>query len=250
MSRPILIFLFLFFCCTLAQAQVVNIEQARIKSDTSTWAGHVQGNFFAQRIAETLVSTTLRSTAQYRKEKHLWLLLADVGFSKAQNVELSNSALAHLRYNRSIRSFLKAEAFAQWQQNRVLGLERRALFGAGARLKLWEEGKTRSYFGTVMMLEQEIEASARFPTYYGRLSAYLTVTIAKKAAWTYSGTTYYQPLAGNFADYRIAGQHAFSLSIAKRWSLRTEVTHFFDTKPPEGIVASTFTTSVGIGVDL
>jgi hypothetical protein len=245
--------LLLIICiCTkcFVRAQVVNIEQARIKADTSTWAGHVQGNFFAQRIAQSLVSATLRSTVQYRKDKNLWLLLADVGFSKAENVELSNSALAHLRYNRKLLSFLKAEAFAQLQQNRVLGLDRRSLLGAGLRLKLLEEGKTRSYFGTLMMLEQEVERNAEFPTYYGRLSAYLTVTIAKSSLWSYSGTTYYQPLAADFSDYRLAGQHAFSLVITKGWSLRTELTHFYDAKPPQGIVASTFTTSIGIGVDL
>lgn len=241
-----------FLLASVSRAQVVNIEQARIKTDTSAWAGHIQSTFFSQQNQNRLLSASLRGTVQHKtkNKKHLYLALLDGNFSASNAVQYSNAAMIHLRYNYKLFSLLKWEVFSQLQQNKVLGLDRRALLGTGPRLKLLDSEHWRSYWGVLGMLEQERLKGASQLDYFMRASSYFTITITQSERWSFASTTYYQPLFADFHDFRIAGQHTFSLAIAKHWAMRAELTHTWDSKPPTGVVKSTVLTSMGIGIDL
>jgi len=236
----------------MSYAQVVNIEQARIKTDTSAWAGHIQSSFFSQQNQNRLLSASLRGTVQHRvrDKRSLLLALLDGSFSASNAIQYSNAAMLHFRYNYKLTNLLKWEVFAQLQQNKVMGLDRRALLGAGPRMKLLDNEHWRSYIGVLGMLEQEKIKEVAEINYFFRGSSYFTVTVASKDLWTFASTTYYQPLMSDFKDYRIAGQHTFSLLIAKHWAMRAEITHTWDSRPPSGVVRSTVLTSMGIGIDL
>ena len=87
--------------------QIVNIEQARIRTDTTGWTGHTDLNFQTIKYEETLYNIGLKGSAQWKNANNLWLLLGDVSYAASTKEKFNNSGLLHLRYNRKITSIIK-----------------------------------------------------------------------------------------------------------------------------------------------
>lgn len=229
---------------------MVNIEQARVRMDSAGWAGVASGNFQSQKYADLLFSASLRGAIQHRVDRRVWLYLADAGISAANNVQFNNNALAHVRYNYILLDQkLQWETFTQMQQNRLLGLDRRNLLGSGFRWTIAENEKANCNFGLLAMLELERAKPAPETYGFGRASSYFSFVWKEPGKFALSSTTYYQPLMGNSADFRMMGQHALAFGIHQFWSFRVEVTHFYDSRPPESVVKSTFNSSIGVAYD-
>ncbi|MFZ4785608.1 MAG: DUF481 domain-containing protein [Flavobacteriales bacterium] len=242
-------FLFVVLNCSKLFGQVVNIEQARIHLDTTGWAGIAHANFQAQKYNNLLFSSSLRGSVQHRIDKRIWLYLVDGGFSVADQVQFNNNALAHVRYNYLLSDFLQWETFTQLQQNRLLGLDRRYLTGTGMRMIISETDRAKIYFGLMGMLELERAKPSPRTFAYGRTSTYLSFTWKEVGKWAVSSTMYFQPLMDNIKDYRFSGQHAFAFALNEQWSFRLEITHFYDSRPPQDFVEGNFSSTFGIAYD-
>jgi hypothetical protein len=245
----IVFFLLAVFNCSYLFSQVVNIEQARIRMDTTGWAGIANGNLQSQKYENLLFSASLRGAVQHRIDRRIWLYLADAGFSVADNVQFNNNALAHVRYNYILNDVFQWETFTQMQQNRLLGLDRRNLLGSGPRVTLADSERARVYFGLLGMLELERAKPAPGTFAFGRASGYLSLSVKEPGKFAFTSTTYFQPVLDNLLDYRISGQHAIAFGINQEWSFRVEVTHFYDSRPPEGFVKGTFQSTLGVAYD-
>lgn len=248
--KKIIIVLVGLFSCVFSFSQVVNIEQARIRMDSIGWAGMLNGNFSAQKYQDVFYNAALRGTVQHKMERELWLLLLDAGISVADQVQLNNNSLIHVRNNYDLYSWVRWETFAQIQQNRLLGLRRRHLIGSGPRFIIWDDDRFRLFAGTLAMLEIERVRNTTKSDWYGRASTYISWSVNKPGKWAFSSTTYFQPIMNRLNDHRWAGQHAFSVALNRNWSMRLELTHFYDSKPPVDIVKSTFNTFIGITYDV
>lgn len=229
--------------------QIVNIEQARIRTDTTGWTGHTDLNFQTIKYEETLYNIGLKGSAQWKKANNLWLLLGDVSYTASTKEEFNNSGLLHLRYNRKIASFIKWEAFSQLQYNQLLALNYRLLNGTGWRFSLIHKESSRLYSGTILMHEFEnIRGQNNYISDF-RLSQYLSMNLNKKQ-WAYSATLYYQPRFNFLSDYRVSGQHTLSAALGNHLRMKFELTHFYDSNPPVDVPKSMVMTMVGLGIDL
>lgn len=230
--------------------QVVNIEQARVKLDSTGWAGIAHASFQSQKYQSLLFSASLRGAVQHRVDRRVWMYLIDAGISAADNVQFNNNALAHVRYNYVLlEDVLQWETFTQMQQNRLLGLDRRNLLGSGFRWTIADNEKGNFNFGLLAMLEVERAKPAPGSYLFGRASSYFSFIWKEPGKFALSSTTYYQPIIGNGADFRLMGQHALAFALHDLWSFRVELTHFYDSRPPKDIVKGTFNTSLGIAYD-
>ncbi len=229
--------------------QIVNIEQARIRTDTIGWTGHTDLNFQTIKYEEVLYNVGLKGSAQWKNEKKLWLLLGDVSYAASTNEVFNNSGLLHLRFNRKLNSKVKWEAFSQLQYNQLLALNYRLLNGTGFRFSIVNKESTRLYSGTLLMQELENIRGLYKNTSDFRLSNYVSMNLNKKQ-WAYSSTVYFQPRLDFWKDYRVSGQHTVSTSLGHHLRLKFELSHFYDSNPPLNVPKSTVMTNVGLGIDL
>ncbi len=222
-------------------AQVVNIENRRMHTDSVRIAGNASLTFTFTDNNNKQLLVTRNALALQTKSKSLrdiYLVLANLDFSRAGRATFSNSAFLHLRYNRKWNKLLRWEAFTQAQYNRVLGIQTRFLAGTGPRIKLLQGAKTAAYWGTLYMYEYEV-TTAIPPAFRRehRVSAYLSATIElpKGLPGELITTTYFQPRLDKPADFRISHETSLELNITKKLRATTRLNYFYDAAPPVGI---------------
>ncbi len=228
--------------------QIVNIENKRIYEDTSGWSGAVDATFSFLRNKDFLYNLNAKSRVQYKTRKHYVFLLSDFFYSGGEKV-YANYGMGHLRYAYRIKnSGWKWESYSQVQYNQLLNQKLRALAGSGIRWKMTGGEKVKSFIGTSVFYEyEEIQPNNEFHRDF-RWSSYLSWFMSFKH-FSFTGTTYYQPLLNEIRDYRFSGQYAFNMHILKNLRFKTELNTFYDSRPPEGVPPSTTTFLVGLGYD-
>lgn len=232
----------------LMHAQIVNIENRRVYDDTAGWYGDLQGSFSLIQNQNYLFRLNLRSKVQYKSKKHYWLFLQDYVYSGGETV-YANSGMGHLRYAyRFKHERLKAESYLQAQYNAIRRQRIRSLIGSGLRYKFINLENSKFFFGSSLFFEyEELQPEAEFNQDL-RWNSYLSWYIKRKL-FTFTGTSYYQPLTANFKDFRFAGQYALLSKISKRLSFKSEFDFFYDSRPPVGLNKTAFTLSFGLSME-
>lgn len=241
-------------CATALRAQVVNIENRRMHTDSVRTAGSLSlGLSFTENNGKQLFVTrnALALQSKSKSLRDIWLVLANLDVSKANGAAFSNSAFLHLRYNRKMSGLLRWEAFTQAQYNRVLGIGSRWLTGTGPRLKLFSTGKSALYWGNLYMFEYEATtADLPIVSRQHRLSAYLSATFDLNPVLPGEliTTTYYQPRFDRIADFRLSHETSLELNITKKLRATTRLYYFYDAVPPAGIASRALALEQGFRV--
>lgn len=231
--------LVVFLLCGKTQAQIVNIEDERIKTDTSGWGGKAKLSLSYQKTDVDFFKSDVYAHIQFKTAKSLYLLLLkEHSLSKGDGKEFANASTQHLRYNYKITRLLTAEAFVQGQFNKVLHVGFRFLTGAGPRLSLITTNTFRLYAGCLYMYEIE-SLTDNSLNYNHRLSNYISLTLKPNNIIRLVHTTYYQPRIDCFDDFRLFSQSSLKVAVSKRFSLSFDYKLYYDSQPPEGIVRAT-----------
>lgn len=242
----LLLFLFSF----PAPAQVINIENARMQTDTTGWKGEVNGNFSLVNNGIKLWQTGADAHVQFKTEKDLWLALAHYGLQKGAGIKFSDQALVHLRYNRKLNDVWRWEIFTQLQNNVVNQVRSRFLAGTGPRLKLSGSKTFRLYIATAIMYEYERESgSANIMHRDARGSNYISFTLTPAAHIELNATTYYQPLLQQLSDYRVLTQARLKMKAGKNFSVQMRWNYLRDSAPAGSSPKEVYTFATGVGYD-
>lgn len=230
------LFLLLFiFTKTISFAQIINIEEKRIKTrDSVEWYGECSLSASFLQLNKKVV--TLRGSAQveYKKNKYLFLFLNDYSLLKAGNEAFENAAFQHLRYNYKLKQNLTLEAFGQAQNNKIQHINLRALLGTGLRWRMYKSGngKNRLYLAMAYMQEYnefKNEKNQRFK----RISSYLSGIYEPNTTMKFFTMTYYQPDILQIKNARLSSQNTCFLKINKHLSFKVEFNMAYDpTLPP------------------
>jgi len=226
---------------TSAPAQVVNIENRRMQTDSVRIAGQatILFNYTENNTQRLLVSrNALALQVKSRNLRDLWLFLLNADLSLANGTAFSNASFAHVRYNRKYGARLRWEAMAQWQYNRLLGIQTRALLGSGPRYKVISGDAGVAYFGSLYMLEYEQTTSdPAVERFDHRLSSYWSMSfdLPKWLPGELVSTTYYQPRLDRFADFRISHETSIELKLTTKLRATLRYTLLYDAVPPSGI---------------
>jgi len=212
-------------------AQIVNIEGKRIATDTTGFAGKVGVALNASKYAQSYVAANLHSHLQYKTTKDFYLFIADYEVVNAGGESFNNSAFAHLRYNRKLSKVIRWEIFSQAQYNSVTKIQLRLLNGLGLRFKMSEYERAKFYWGISAMYEHE-DVQDISPVDDIRLNSYLTFTLQPEETVKFINTTYAQPLAKTFSDYRISNTSKLIFDITKKLKFITDFSFLYDSKPP------------------
>jgi hypothetical protein len=228
-----------------AQA-VVNIEQKRIVTDTIGWAGSANISFQFNKDVQEQFALSNRAHVQYKTEKSLYLLLANLALLEAGDNDFINSGFVHFRYNRKVGEILRWEVFTQLQYNKLLEVNQRVLIGTGPRLKIFSDDKLSLYQATLYMFEyEEIIAPREFHNDH-RISTYVSASWNPTDNTSLSSTIYFQPLIEDFSDHRLSNQTRLSFGITKKIKFTTTFTYLRDSNPPLDVPSEAYSMRNGL----
>jgi hypothetical protein len=219
----------------MGNAQIYNVEQQRIVTDTTGWAGRFGLSISASKFIQSAFSTNAYSYIQYKTKKDLYLFITNYDIVSGGGETFDNRAYAHLRYNRKINELVRWEYFFQIQYNSLTKIEQRILNGTGPRLKLSTYEKAKFYFGIAYMFEYEVTLEPEQINQDHRLSSYFTFTLLPEKGISLTNTTYIQPLIENFYDYRVSNDTSLSFAINKKLNFTTNLSFLYDDNPPEEV---------------
>ncbi len=250
--------LYLFFLALLClpfddAAQIVNIESARMQSDTVGWMGKFGAAASLTQNTRKTVGCDLEAHLQYKttNDQGLWLFLANYDLLKSGNTKIISNVLTHLRYNRKINDWLRWEVFGQYQNNLITQIDLRLLFGTGPRFKLIKRKAFHLYTACLFMYEREKERTT--PAVYHndlRNSSYVSFTWQPRDNIELISTTYFQPLVKKFSDYRVLNQVVFRVKATPHFSMSVKWNYLYDRFPAGTAPQTTYSFATGVDYEL
>ncbi|NHF59947.1 DUF481 domain-containing protein [Flavobacteriaceae bacterium TP-CH-4] len=232
----------MFWLCLLVgglshlRAQLVNIESKRmqrdsvrltLKSDLLFNYTDNNGNYILQ------IGSNLTTQLKSKDLKKIYFFIGNYNLIRTRDEDFQNSWFFHFRYNQKLSDLWRLEAFLQNQNNERLIITSRNLIGAGVRLKLVSEEKTKVYFGNAYMYETERIAATGQEFYNHRNSSYLSVNQAlEKPRIDFTGTVYFQPLYRTISNHRVLCELKAEVPITQVVSLSALYNYFFSSFLP------------------
>jgi hypothetical protein len=241
---------FLLALAVSGRAQILNIEQERIRTDTTGWSGSARAAFDVSRNRESVVNLGAGAHLQFKTRSDLVLLLGDYGRVRAGGADFTNQGTVHFRYNRRLSERWTAEAFVQGQANRILGVRFRGLIGAGPRFRAVKSDRFRLYAAVLGMAESEEADPGGAVRRELRLSQYVSWTWAPSGSFRVVHTTYWQPRIDDPRDFRVSTQTDFIASVSSAVSLAVSAQAAADSRPPGGAVRDAYSVKNVLSVSL
>lgn len=237
------LYIFLFAAAALnCGAQIVNIENQRLRGDKQGWQGNVDLGFSLISNRQQVIQVNSYNRLMYRRGPHSVLGIASFSFVKAGEQDFVNSGFQHLRYGYSLVKHpkLHLEAFEQLQYNKILLLDMRLLGGAGTRITAVDRDSVSLNTGLFVMGEYEEELAGKINRQL-RGSIFLSFDYQFTKAAGFNTITYYQPRADDPRDYRISHESSLRFRVGHHFSFRVSYNLTHDERPPEGGIKTTYT---------
>lgn len=235
------------------RGQILNIESARMQSDTVGWMGGGGLSLSLAKNTQQIFGIEAESHLQYKtkNDKGLWLILGDYSFLRVGNEQFISDGFGHLRYNRKLNEWLRWEVFTQFQNNSITQIDSRFLAGTGPRFKLVKNKIFRLYAASLVMYENEKEKTDPPVTHHdARSSSYISFTFTPTGSLEMISTTFFQPLFKKFSDYRILNQVKLKTRISRHFFLSVKWNYLHDRFPAGDAPRTTYDLSVGADFEL
>ena len=244
--KPIAVLILYSLLHVISKAQIVNIESARMQSDTTGWMGNAGASLALTKNTQQVFSSDVDAHVQYKSKKSLYLLLGSYGFLKAAGTNLIDNSFFHFRYNYKLNAIVRWEAFTQVQKNVITGISSRFLIGTGPRFKIFSTKLIRLYAASLLMYEREAETVNDVIQNNVRSSSYISFTITPNKQVEIISTSFFQPLINNWNDYRILNQVSLRVKAAKKIGLKVKWNYLNDSRPVAGVPSVNYSLSTGI----
>lgn len=153
---------------SVSNAQILNIERARVERDTSDyWTGRGSINFSmynrnaGRNNPNNYLSLTGTADVAYISKRHGYMLFNSINYvlinydNREQRNTVANNGFSHIRVNLFRRRKLSYELFTQYQYDDARGLNVRTLNGGGLRYTLLRSDDVSLYLGSGLMWEHE-----------------------------------------------------------------------------------------------
>ncbi|MBA6153750.1 DUF481 domain-containing protein [Gelidibacter maritimus] len=240
--------LFFLLIYGYSEAQVINVETLRKKTDSAKWTGSVSLDASLIKNKNNIFKIATKADLQYNNKKELWLFVNDLKFEKAAGESFVNKGTQHLRYNHTITEKVKMEGFVQAQYDAISEIDFRGLIGIGPRFKLSTNDDYRFYLGTLIMYEYEKASEIAMDRIEKdiRGSAYLSFSLFPTETIGIISTSYYQPRVDRFKDYRLSSTTSVLFKIWEDLAFKTTFIYNFDAYPVVTIPKSQYELTNGL----
>ncbi|HBQ60332.1 MAG TPA: hypothetical protein DD671_12115 [Balneolaceae bacterium] len=251
---------FLYFFCVMllfpifsAQAQLLNVEGVRTSGDSAGWYGELEFDLALKGYNERVLEFTNESNLSYFSDRHAYMLLNSLNFVNIDGNSLISSGYLHLRSTFLRKGKWSPEAFTQYQYNRNLGLNDRALAGAGIKYRFHRSKKWQASISTAFMYEFEEWQLADQPfikNEYFKSSSNISLrgTFSDTASLLLIG--YYQARPDQFFKARSIVETELEMDITKRVAVSISFVASYDAAPIIDIPNLTYELSNGLVIKL
>lgn len=252
-----------------ANAQILNIERARVERDSADYfTGKAGFNFsmFNRNAGKdnpnNFLHLTFNSDLAYISEKHSYLLLNYYNYllinydNKEQRNTVASNGHIHFRANLLRQRRLSYELFTQFQTDKARGLDLRTLAGAGVRLAVFRHENTSLYFGSGLMHEHETwqspETGNQIKSDLAKLTNYVSTRAVLNSHVTIEGIVYYQTgYDGRIDSFRnrVSGDTSLLFKLNNVLSFRTGFSCTFEDKPIVPVTKFVYAITNGVQVN-
>ncbi|NNE33692.1 MAG: DUF481 domain-containing protein [Rhodothermales bacterium] len=249
-------FLLLAAILTLGVTEsIAQVNTERLRSDKDGTSGSVDASVSVRRGNSDLLDVSTGIRLDHKDKRNYAFLVGRVSYGTNNSTTYSNSAFAHLRYNRELSSALAIEVFGQLQRDGFTLLQLRALLGAGIRVQYVKNDRLRLAQGSSLMYENERLDAAKVIVHPNRIetarwSNYVTLAGSPVENLTLVSTTYVQSALSDFGDVRIVNDASVAVSLSSRISLTTTLSFRYDSKPPDNIESADLVVRNGLRISL
>jgi len=250
-SKSAILFIFIK-CCVLitAKSQVVNIESRRVDNNEAGFHGQGEIWFNYIKNLNTILIFGLRSSVQYVKDEHRFLIVTDASFAESNSNNIESTGYEHLRYNYMVNERFAWEAFGQVFFSRQMRLYPRYTMGAGPRYQLLRNDSMRINIGGSLMFEHESLQNPDEQYSSERLTVYLSWVLLRYYNLSFDWMWMVQPRLRDFNDFRVQSELRMDIRINARSRVRLTGSLLRDTRQPVGVPERFLNTRIGIIVDL
>jgi hypothetical protein len=231
-GSPFFLLLFMLFFQTTIVAQVVNIEDRRMRvGDSLHWLGKADLGFNLIQNTQQFLTASAAVQVEFKEKKHFILSLTAYNFVKSSSQNILNDGFQHLRYNYDITDKIVWEVYTQAQYNERIRLRLRSLAGTGFRFKIVRKSTTRLYLGTSYFYEHTQFRDTTVPFFNHRLSIYAAFSHKIGATARFASTTYFQPILTDLGNMRWASDNSLLIPLTKKCAFRANLNLTYDTDP-------------------
>lgn len=188
------------------------------------------------------------------KKKNEYNFFGGYTFQSASGSEIQNSGFLHFRHNYKLSTKLKTFEFFQIQNNNVLLLKERIVFGAGLRYSFIKKDSLAMDMELGLMRELEKLDKDNLLENESDSKKNYRITYVNSFKWKLSksisinNVVYYQPNIKSFNDFRILNDLNFIVSITDHISFITNLNTRFDNKPPGALESVDNSVRVGLNM--
>ncbi|MCX2739228.1 DUF481 domain-containing protein [Pontibacter anaerobius] len=260
-------FFLLYFVSNQGQAQILNIERARMEQDSAnyfTGKGGLSFSMFNRNAGKdnpnNYLQLTFNGDLAYVSEKHSYLLLNYYNYllvnydSEELRNTVASTGYSHFRINVLRKKRLSYELFTQLQADKARGLEFRTLAGAGVRYRILKGENSSLYFGTGFMheheewenpeLEQKLIVSDLLKS-----TNYLSGKVKLNEQVSTEGIVYYQVGFDDNIDSfrnRVSGDLTLQVKLTNKFSFKTNFSCTYEDEPIVPVTRFVYAISNGI----
>ncbi len=228
------LFCFLSFSSTLFAQSIIHVENRRMAATDNGLSGTIELSAnFIQNIND-IFQTANAAQIQYVKDKWSFLSLSMYNLTVFNRSNIVNEGFTHLRAVKTLNKKLALEGFVQGQFNEIIKIKYRHLVGTGLRIKLFDRDSLRFFSGSIVMGENEMEATGILNNHL-RLSQYFSVAFPIKQLINIDLIAYFQPDLLHLNDFRTSAEAIVDFKLTRKLQFRLVHSLFYDSKPPETI---------------
>ncbi len=246
-----------------ADAQILNIERHRLKSDTvrflmnARFGLNINNRSAAEDSPVNLFGVNSAANAIYKGDKHGYIFVGQTDYLAINDSEFLNFGFAHFRVNFFRDRKLNYEAFTQASYDNFRGLDPRILGGVGIRLRVVETEKSELILGLGGFYENERwqhpDNESTVEAEFVKVSAYASVRKDFNENLTFNAVLYYQ---GGYdagiedVRHRVSGNVNFNTKITKRLALNNSFEFGYEDKPIVPITKFIYALRTGVLISL
>ncbi|MCU4156067.1 DUF481 domain-containing protein [Carboxylicivirga sp. A043] len=219
-------------------AQIVSIDKRRTKDPNKGFQGNVNLGLNLVHTTTDMTQIMSRLKLQYNDNDNTYLFSSDIGFSKVDDERNVNNGGIMFKYNHWVPDkIIIAEAFYQYQYNRVKQLKHRHVVGGGPRFNIADKEKF-----SLFLVAYTIYLNELFETdTYERRKSLVKFSSMLATDWqmsdnaSLSHSTYYEPDYSDPADFRIWSETRFNVKITKKFTFALYLRFDYDNLVPPDV---------------
>ncbi|MDZ7807395.1 MAG: DUF481 domain-containing protein [Gracilimonas sp.] len=245
--KIICILSFLIISPTL-QAQLLNVESVRTNGDSTGWYGELEFDLSLNHYNEDVFQLTNESNLSYFSNRHAYMLLNKIKFVNIDGNSLISSGYVHMRSTFQRQEKLSPELFIQYQYNNNLGLNNRALAGAGIKYRFYRSDKWQASVSTALMGEYEewqLNEQASIENEFLKSTSNISLRGKLSETARFKLVGYYQARPDKFFKARSIFESELEMDLSKRVAVSISFTASYDAAPIIDIPNLTYELSNG-----